>query len=136
MAFAILRGSYVLLSTVLRALLTSDSHIERSQRAAFLKKFPILHGGISPPRAHQRGAARAQSSGQALGKRCLCRCQVSRLDSRRRNLDLAHMKDAGQKYTREAAMAKLAASEAATVCSHSQAIQILTGGVGYVYCSS
>lgn len=46
------------------------------------------------------------------------------------------MKDAGQKYTREAAMAKLAASEAATVCSHSQAIQILTGGVGYVYCSS
>jgi butyryl-CoA dehydrogenase len=42
----------------------------------------------------------------------------------------AQMKDAGQKYTREAAMAKLAASEAATFCSH-QAIQIL-GGMGYV----
>jgi alkylation response protein AidB-like acyl-CoA dehydrogenase len=39
----------------------------------------------------------------------------------------AQLKDAGQKFTREAAMAKLAASEAATMCSH-QAIQIL----GYV----
>jgi butyryl-CoA dehydrogenase len=42
----------------------------------------------------------------------------------------AQMKDAGEKYTREAAMAKLAASEAATMCAH-QAIQIL-GGMGYV----
>lgn len=42
----------------------------------------------------------------------------------------AMMKDNGEKYTREAAMAKLAASEAATMCSH-QAIQIL-GGMGYV----
>jgi butyryl-CoA dehydrogenase len=42
----------------------------------------------------------------------------------------AQMKDRGEKYTREAAMAKLAASEAATMCSH-QAIQIL-GGMGYV----
>ena len=42
----------------------------------------------------------------------------------------AQMKDQGEKYTREAAMAKLAASEAATMCSH-QAIQIL-GGMGYV----
>jgi butyryl-CoA dehydrogenase len=42
----------------------------------------------------------------------------------------AQMKDAGEKYTREAAMAKLSASEAATMCSH-QAIQIL-GGMGYV----
>ena len=42
----------------------------------------------------------------------------------------AMMKDAGEKYTREAAMAKLAASEAATMCAH-QAIQIL-GGMGYV----
>ena len=39
----------------------------------------------------------------------------------------AQLKDAGQNYTREAAMAKLAASEAATMCAH-QAIQIL----GYV----
>ena len=42
----------------------------------------------------------------------------------------AQMKDRGEKYTREAAMAKLAASEAATMCAH-QAIQVL-GGMGYV----
>jgi butyryl-CoA dehydrogenase len=42
----------------------------------------------------------------------------------------AQLKDNGDKFTREAAMAKLAASEAATMCSH-QAIQIL-GGMGYV----
>ena len=42
----------------------------------------------------------------------------------------ATLKDEGKKYTREAAMAKLAASEAATMCAH-QAIQIL-GGMGYV----
>lgn len=40
------------------------------------------------------------------------------------------LKDNGENYTKEAAMAKLAASEAATFCSH-QAIQIL-GGMGYV----
>lgn len=42
----------------------------------------------------------------------------------------AQLKDNKEKFTREAAMAKLAASEAATMCSH-QAIQIL-GGMGYV----
>lgn len=42
----------------------------------------------------------------------------------------ALLKDNNEKFTREAAMAKLAASEAATMCSH-QAIQIL-GGMGYV----
>ncbi|XP_055304820.1 short-chain specific acyl-CoA dehydrogenase, mitochondrial [Sitodiplosis mosellana] len=42
----------------------------------------------------------------------------------------AWLKDQGQSYTKEAAMAKLAASEAATFCSH-QAIQVL-GGMGYV----
>lgn len=42
----------------------------------------------------------------------------------------AILKDGGKPYTREAAMAKLAASEAATMCAH-QAIQIL-GGMGYV----
>ena len=42
----------------------------------------------------------------------------------------ASLKDAGLKYTKEAAMAKLAASEAATFVSH-QAIQIF-GGNGYV----
>jgi butyryl-CoA dehydrogenase len=42
----------------------------------------------------------------------------------------AQLKDNGERYTREAAMGKLAASEAATMCAH-QAIQIL-GGAGYV----
>ncbi|XP_078362565.1 short-chain specific acyl-CoA dehydrogenase, mitochondrial-like [Oculina patagonica] len=42
----------------------------------------------------------------------------------------AMLKDAGENYTKEAAMAKLAASEAATFISH-QCIQIL-GGMGYV----
>lgn len=40
------------------------------------------------------------------------------------------LKDTGKNYTKEAAMAKLAASEAATMCAH-QAIQVL-GGMGYV----
>ncbi|MGH0168439.1 UNVERIFIED_CONTAM: hypothetical protein FKN15_054600 [Acipenser sinensis] len=42
----------------------------------------------------------------------------------------AMLKDNGKSYTKEAAMAKLAASEAATLISH-QAIQVL-GGMGYV----
>ncbi|KAG5176483.1 acyl-CoA dehydrogenase [Tribonema minus] len=42
----------------------------------------------------------------------------------------AATKDAGRSYTREAAQAKLVASEAATFCAH-QAIQVL-GGMGYV----
>lgn len=42
----------------------------------------------------------------------------------------AWLKDQRMSYTKEAAMAKLAASEAATFCSH-QAIQVL-GGMGYV----
>lgn len=40
------------------------------------------------------------------------------------------LKDQGKKFTKEAAMAKCAASEAATFCAH-QAIQVL-GGMGYV----
>eukprot|EP00286_Rhodomonas_abbreviata_P010072 CAMPEP_0181323300 /NCGR_PEP_ID=MMETSP1101-20121128/19706_1 /TAXON_ID=46948 /ORGANISM="Rhodomonas abbreviata, Strain Caron Lab Isolate" /LENGTH=372 /DNA_ID=CAMNT_0023431307 /DNA_START=220 /DNA_END=1338 /DNA_ORIENTATION=- len=42
----------------------------------------------------------------------------------------AQLKDAGEPYSKEAAMAKLHASEAATFCAH-QAIQIF-GGYGYV----
>lgn len=54
-----------------------------------------------------------------------------RLESARLlNYKAACLKDAKKPYTKEAAMAKLAASEAATFCAH-QAIQIL-GGMGYV----
>lgn len=42
----------------------------------------------------------------------------------------ANLADRGLNYTKDAAQAKLAASEAATYCSH-QAIQVL-GGMGYV----
>ena len=42
----------------------------------------------------------------------------------------ARLKDSGQNYTKEAAMAKLAASEAATQVAH-QSMQVL-GGMGYV----
>ncbi|KAE8746341.1 short-chain acyl-CoA dehydrogenase [Frankliniella occidentalis] len=42
----------------------------------------------------------------------------------------AFLKDNNKPFTKEAAMAKLAASEAATFCAH-QSIQIL-GGMGYV----
>lgn len=42
----------------------------------------------------------------------------------------AMLKDEGKPYTKEAAMAKLSASEAATYCAH-QCIQVL-GGMGYV----
>ena len=45
----------------------------------------------------------------------------------------AMMKDKNEKYTREAAMAKLAASEAATMCAH-QAIQVLGGMVTFCRC--
>ena len=46
------------------------------------------------------------------------------------NYKAASLKDAGQPFTKEAAMAKLAASEAATFVTH-QSIQVL-GGMGYV----
>ena len=52
---------------------------------------------------------------------------VSRDSARLLTWRAAQLKDAGINYTREAAMAKLAASESATMCAH-QAIQIL----GYV----
>lgn len=55
-----------------------------------------------------------------------CKLEAARLLTWR----AAALKDAGQAYTKEAAMAKLCASEAATFCAH-QAIQVL-GGMGYV----
>jgi len=55
---------------------------------------------------------------------------VSRDSARLLTWRAAQLKDAGKNFTREAAMAKLAASESATMCSHT-AIQVL-GGMGYV----
>lgn len=54
-----------------------------------------------------------------------------KLDSARLlSYQAAILKDQGKPYTKEAAMAKLAASEAATYCAH-QGLQVL-GGMGYV----
>lgn len=55
-----------------------------------------------------------------------CRLESARLLT----LRAAALKDAGEDYTKEAAMAKLCASEAATFCAHAN-IQVL-GGMGYV----
>jgi len=55
-----------------------------------------------------------------------CRLEGARLLTWR----AAALKDAGRPFTKEAAMAKLCASEAATKCAH-QAIQVL-GGMGFV----
>ena len=55
-----------------------------------------------------------------------CKIESARL----LNFKAAMLKDAGLPFTKDAAQAKLCASEAATYCSH-QAIQIL-GGMGYV----
>lgn len=55
-----------------------------------------------------------------------CRLEAARLLTWR----AASMKDRGEDYVKEAAMAKLCASEAATFCGHT-AIQVL-GGMGYV----
>jgi butyryl-CoA dehydrogenase len=57
----------------------------------------------------------------------ISRMVLSRDSARLLTWRAAQLKDAGANFTREAAMAKLAASESATMCAH-QAIQIL----GYV----
>lgn len=55
-----------------------------------------------------------------------CKIEAARL----LNFKAAMLKDAGMPFTKDAAQAKLVASEAATYCAH-QAIQVL-GGMGYV----
>mmetsp|Transcript_10032 Transcript_10032/g.20709 ORF Transcript_10032/g.20709 Transcript_10032/m.20709 type:complete len:453 (+) Transcript_10032:105-1463(+) len=63
-------------------------------------------------------------------QRKISKMVVARDSARLLTWRAAMLKDKKELFTREAAMAKLAASEAATMCSH-QAIQIL-GGMGYV----
>lgn len=60
----------------------------------------------------------------------LAEMEVATESARLLTYKAAIMKDQGQNYIKAAAMAKLAASEAATKCAH-QSIQIL-GGMGYV----
>ncbi|XP_054719577.1 LOW QUALITY PROTEIN: short-chain specific acyl-CoA dehydrogenase, mitochondrial-like [Uloborus diversus] len=80
-------------------------------------------------------AAQRQAFGASILKLQTIQIKLADMESRIESARLltwkaASLKDAGQKYTKEAAMAKLVASEAATFVSH-QAIQIL-GGMGYV----
>ncbi|XP_054724617.1 short-chain specific acyl-CoA dehydrogenase, mitochondrial-like [Uloborus diversus] len=80
-------------------------------------------------------AAQRQAFGASILKLQAIQIKLAEMESKIEAARLltwkaATLKDAGQKYTKEAAMAKLAASEAATFVSH-QAIQIL-GGMGYI----
>lgn len=67
--------------------------------------------------------AQLQSIQNKISAMCVARDSARLLTWR-----AAQLKDKGENYTREAAMGKLAASEAATMCSH-QAIQILGGAL-------
>jgi len=60
----------------------------------------------------------------------LSRMAIATDSARLLNWRAALLKDAGKPFTKEAAMAKLAASEAASMCAH-QSMQVL-GGMGYV----
>lgn len=76
-----------------------------------------------------------QSMGQPLSKLQAIQTKIADMALRQEAARLltwraARHKDEGKPYIKEAAMAKLAASEAATFIAH-QAIQIL-GGMGYV----
>lgn len=80
-------------------------------------------------------SGKRQSFGQSLHSFQAIQMKLADMEVRLQSARLltwraAMLKDAGLKFTKEAAMAKLAASEAATFVSH-QAIQIL-GGMGYV----
>jgi len=80
-------------------------------------------------------AAQRQAFGHSILKLQAIQIKLAEMETRLEGARLltwkaAILKDAGEKFTKEAAMAKLAASEAATFVAH-QAIQIL-GGMGYV----
>lgn len=80
-------------------------------------------------------SAKRQSMGVAISKHQMIQQKIADMALRIEMAELmmykaAALKDAGKPYTKEAAMAKLAASETATWVAH-QAIQVL-GGMGYV----
>ncbi|KAK7087664.1 hypothetical protein V1264_021683 [Littorina saxatilis] len=80
-------------------------------------------------------AFKRQSFGMPIAKMQLTQSKLADMELRLQSARLltwqaAMLKDAGKPYTKEAAMAKLAASETATFNAH-QAIQIL-GGMGFV----
>uniref|UniRef100_A0A0B7AAN1 Short-chain specific acyl-CoA dehydrogenase, mitochondrial n=1 Tax=Arion vulgaris TaxID=1028688 RepID=A0A0B7AAN1_9EUPU len=80
-------------------------------------------------------ATKRQSFGSPIAKLQSIQMKIADMEVRLESARLltwkaAMLKDAGRSYTKEAAMAKLAASETATFNAHS-AIQIL-GGMGYV----
>jgi butyryl-CoA dehydrogenase len=80
-------------------------------------------------------ALEREAFGQPIGKLQSIQNKISKMSVARDSARLltwraAELKDKDLPYTKEAAMAKLAASEAATMCAH-QCIQVL-GGMGYV----
>ena len=91
-------------------------------RAAFRARRCVTRSSAGPSAVHSPGSRRSSSS----CRRWSAACSVSRLLIQR----AAWLRDTGQAFGREAAMAKLYATEAATWVTH-QAIQI-HGGYGYV----
>merc|ERR1712154_46170 len=80
-------------------------------------------------------SAKRQSMGVAISKHQMIQQKIADMALKIEMAELmmykaAALKDDGKPYTKEAAMAKLAASETATWVAH-QAIQVL-GGMGYV----
>ena len=80
-------------------------------------------------------SAKRQSMGVAISKHQMIQQKIADMALRIEMAELlmykaAALKDEGKPYTKEAAMAKLAASETATYVAH-QSIQVL-GGMGYV----
>merc|ERR1712058_45356 len=72
-------------------------------------------------------AAKRNSMGVSISKHQMVQQKIADMALK---IEMAALKDEGKSYTKEAAMAKLAASETATWVAH-QAIQVL-GGMGYV----
>jgi len=80
-------------------------------------------------------ASKRMAFGQSILKMQMIQTKLADMELRTESARLlmykaSTMKDAGENFSKHAAMAKLAASEAATFCAH-QCIQIL-GGMGYV----
>ncbi|XP_005739216.1 short-chain specific acyl-CoA dehydrogenase, mitochondrial [Pundamilia nyererei] len=128
---------------------TTDKTLKHKGISAFL--VPMPHPGLSLGKKEDKLGIRASSTANIILEDCriplgymlgprgsgfkiamfkLADMAVAIEGARLLTWKAALLRDSKKAFTKEAAMAKLAASEAATFCSH-QAIQVL-GGMGYV----
>ncbi|TMS08185.1 Short-chain specific acyl-CoA dehydrogenase, mitochondrial [Larimichthys crocea] len=128
---------------------TTDKKLKHKGISAFL--IPMPHPGLSLGKKEDKLGIRASSTANIILEDCrvplsnmlgprgagfkiamfkLADMAVAVESARLLTWKSALLRDSKKPFTKEAAMAKLAASEAATFCSH-QAIQVL-GGMGYV----